>query len=304
MNTLLANYKKELTSNDARIKDVLELLQEAQLQYLDRFLDIGMGQGEVLKWLSTKGKKCTGTGLKIESYGIDKEIYKKNYNIDIIECSAEKMPFENNYFDAVIMSHVLEHCSNTALILAEVRRVLSDNGWLFIFVPPHDNMIYAGHINTGWNIGQLMYVLLMNGFNVSHGRFIKYNYNVCGFVQKETMQLPVLRYDRGDIAILHNEGFFPLPIITTNNENDTYFGNLNSVNWDENSAVLNKLKHPPEISSRIKHLIKFFILALFRLLPCKAKVSISRYFMQLGHFMEYELYHPKDNYNPKNLKGF
>lgn len=35
------------------------------------------------------------------------------------------------------------------------------------------------HISIGWNVGQLMYVLLLNGFDVAAGRFIEHGYNVC-----------------------------------------------------------------------------------------------------------------------------
>lgn len=289
--------------NDQRLINVMQLLQEAPIENLKNFLDIGMGQGEILKWLSKQGKKCTGTGLQIKSYGIDQNKLKKEYDIDIFECSAEKMPFKNKHFDGIIMSHVLEHCPDVRIVLREVRRVLSDKGWLFIFVPPYDDIIYAGHISVGWNIGQLMYVLLINGFNVSHGHFIKYNFNVCGFVQKEHRTLPPLRGDKGDINTLFTKNFFPLSILTSNGENDTYFGNLNSINWNNNSEILKKLKIPAKPSSKLFYFLFYPILAAFNLMPFKIKLRISDRIMRIANILRITTFHNFELFNPKNLKG-
>lgn len=293
---------KEL--KDQRLINVMELLQEAPIENLVNFLDIGMGQGEILKWLSKQGKKCTGTGLQIKSYGIDQNELKKEYGINVFECSAEKMPFKNNYFDGIIMSHVLEHCPDIGIVLREVRRVLADNGWLFIFVPPYDDIIYAGHVSIGWNVGQLMYVLLLNGFNVSRGHFVKYNFNVCAFVQKEHRMLPALRGDKGDINTLSQKKIFPLPILTTNGENDTYFGNLNSINWNNNSEILKKLKIHAKLSSKLFYFLFYPFLAAFNLMPFKIKLRISDKIMRIANILRITTFHNFELFNPKNLKGF
>ncbi len=111
------------------------------------------------------------------------------------------------------MSHVLEHCHNAGQALQEVRRVLADNGRLFIFVPPYTTYVCSGHVSTGWNVGELLYVLLLNGFDVRAGHFVEYGHSVCGFVRKASVALPALRGDRGDIRILAESGLFPLPVV-------------------------------------------------------------------------------------------
>jgi SAM-dependent methyltransferase len=92
------------------------------------------------------------------------------------------MPFPEKSFDAVVLSHVLEHCADVGRALGHVRRVLKEKGLLLVFVPPVEDIVCAGHVSVGWNVGQLMYVLALNGFDVSRGNFIEYGYNVCGFV--------------------------------------------------------------------------------------------------------------------------
>jgi len=53
---------------------------------------------------------------------------------DVI-ASAYYLPFKNNYFEKVIMGHVLEHLTSCVEALKEAARVLTDEGILQIEVP-------------------------------------------------------------------------------------------------------------------------------------------------------------------------
>lgn len=287
---------------DERMKNIFELLGEAPLKSLKTFLDIGMGKGQILKWLSEKEKICTGIGVEMESYGANIEEIKQKYGISIVECNAEKMPFENNSFDGIIMSHVLEHCYNIQLILKEVSRVLSNDGWLFIFVPPHENIVCAGHLNAGWSVGQLMYVLLVNGYNVKNGKFIQYGYNICGFVQKNKIPLPPLRGDKGDIYILQKNGYFPLPIKSKDKLDDSYFGNIKSINWDPSSKIIKKMHAKNNVIS--KKIFSFLISLFSKTLPTKTKTILGVSLIKIGNKLKGDLGDDSNNkINPKILKG-
>ena len=233
---------------DDRLVQVLELLGTISFDGYKNVLDIGIGKAQISKWFISKGFKVTGTGLEVSSYDININELKSNHNIKIIECGIEKMPFEDNSFDIILMSHILEHCYNVGFALQEVKRVLSHNGVLCIFVPPHDDFVCSGHVSMGWNLGQLMYVLLLNGFSVKDGKFAHYGHNVSAIVKKSNIALPALRGDRGDIHILDDLGFFPLAIISNDGLNDNFFGKFRSINWDielltikSNKTILNKL---------------------------------------------------------------
>lgn len=256
---------------DGRMTNVLELLEEAPLDSLNNFLDIGAGKGQILKWLSNKGKKCTGIGLEIDSYGANLKELKNKYDIEVVESGVEKMPFPDQSFDGIVMSHVLEHCPNIGLALREVKRVLKDDGWLFIFVPPHDDRVTGGHIAMGWNIGQLMYVLVASGFDIKAGKFIAYGYNICGFVQKNKRSLPAIRYDQGDIHILQKAGFFPAPIETADGQKDGFFGNIKSINWNPNSKIIQKIKGVPKNDSAILYAIKILLFQISKYIPERLK---------------------------------
>lgn len=283
---------------DNRMTSVMELLNEASLESLTDFLDIGVGKGQIIKWLAQKGKTCTGIGLELNSYDANLDELNKKYDIKFIECGIENVPVPDNSFDGIIMSHVLEHCHNVGLALVEVKRLLRPGGWLFIFVPPHENLVCAGHIATGWNIGQLMYVLLLNGFDIKNGRFIKYGYNICAFVQKSNIPLPPLRGDKGDIYILQKNNLFPLPIKSRDGFDDCYYGDIKSINWPLDSEILKKISAQENNFTKKSYFL--FSNFLSAILPKKIKQALSRLLIKSGRILNGE--ETNNKINPKILK--
>lgn len=290
---------------DARLANVVELLDQESLDSLDTFLDIGMGKGQISVYLSKKGKKVTATGLELDSYSAKLNDLKQKYGINAIECGIESMPFADKAFDGIVMSHILEHCPNVGFALKEARRVMKDDGWLFLFVPPHESRVCAGHISIGWNIGQLMYVLLLNGFDVKNGKFIQYGYNVAAFVQKRLEPLPPLRYDQGDINILAAHGLFPAPIITADGNNDGYFGNLIAVNWDRSFVDKMLEKNAKAVIAKPSAIIKILNCVL-KIIPRKSRVKLSQKVLTLANLIYIHGYTGKNDaasINPKVLNG-
>lgn len=276
---------------DDRPTAVIDLLGQAPLEDLHSFLDIGFGDGQLTEWLCRKGKSVTATGLQIDSYSADIRRLRDEYGVRTEECYAEKMPFPDKCFDAVVMSHVLEHCPNVQLALQEVRRVMADHGRLFVFVPPQSDRVAAGHISMGWNIGQLMYVLLVNGFDVKNGSFLHAGYNVAAFVRKNLSPLPPLRGDRGDIATLNQHNLFPLSIETADGFNDGFCGAIESINWERRAK--------PGTTGGGRKVIKKLLISSVRLMPLRARVSLSERLESLVRILNYEAV---DRKNPPVLR--
>lgn len=226
---------------DHRMAEIFRLLEYVPFMQ-GRILDIGVGRGQISKYFLEKPSvtHVEGIGLEIDSYGLLPELEKSG--LHITECAVENMPFENGAFDIAVASHVLEHVPNMGLALQEIRRVLRDGGYLYIFIPGYSSMVLAGHINTGWNIGQLMYTLLLSGFDVKNGSFIKYGYSLCAFVQKKDMKLPVLRGDRGDLALIDSYDLLPRKIkdygCWGEGLQDGFFGEIASINWNHAEELL------------------------------------------------------------------
>lgn len=139
----------------------------------------------------------------------------------------EEITFESfmpdRQFDAIWASHVIEHVPNPGAFLEKIHQILSDDGWLFILVPKFKHNVVGGHISTGWNTGQLMYNLLLSGFDIKNGHFINHGYSVCAFVRKAATPLPELRMDRTDIET--TKDLWPMPV------HHGFDGDIKSVNW-------------------------------------------------------------------------
>lgn len=147
-------------------------------------LDIGMGSdSRLVEYFINQDKE-------VYSIDIEKRNDYDHERFHFIKGNFLDHSFDTS-FDAVWASHVLEHVQNTGIFLDKVYDILNEDGIFFVMVPPHKTKIVGGHVTTGWNIGLLMYNLILAGFNVREGRFKKYGYNVAGFVRKrKTKNLP------------------------------------------------------------------------------------------------------------------
>lgn len=107
--------------------DAIEGLTEST----DRIIDIACGNGSILRFLRDKGYTDLH-GLEISQYAIDR---LNSEDIDMHYGSLPKIPLENNCFDVVIASQILEHLICRRTFIFEVRRILKTNGRAFLFVP-------------------------------------------------------------------------------------------------------------------------------------------------------------------------
>jgi SAM-dependent methyltransferase len=143
---------------------------------LAKFLDVGCGNGRVLKMLRNRGY--------LNTYGVDisnlfvQELHKKKLK-HIYTYNGVSMPFRNNFFDVVGSFNVLEHTKNPISFLKEQVRILRPGGYLIVACP---NFLTA--------------VL-----NHSHPR-------IAGFVRKIQNVLIVIRK-----LIKHDYTFEKMPII-------------------------------------------------------------------------------------------
>lgn len=77
-----------------------------------------------------------------EKYGLDpslrlSEIDEENLNLKVFDITKNRLPFNNNFFDAVTMLAVFEHIDGDKLIfvLKEIQRVLKKEGMFIITTP-------------------------------------------------------------------------------------------------------------------------------------------------------------------------
>ena len=110
-------------------------------------LDFGCGSKPYKKLFDVE----TYIGLDIEESGHD----NTNENVDIYY-DGKVLPFQDNYFDSIFSTEVLEHVFNIDDIVKELYRVLKVDGYILVTVPfvwneheiPYD---YARYTSYGLN---------------------------------------------------------------------------------------------------------------------------------------------------------
>ena len=95
-----------------------------------RILEVGFGRGVFPLWFCANHHYY---GFDIE-YKTEVDYSKMKGNL-ILHDGNQPFPYEDNYFNIVFSSHVLEHIENQKLFVAEMHRVLRDDGVLLLSVP-------------------------------------------------------------------------------------------------------------------------------------------------------------------------
>jgi ubiquinone/menaquinone biosynthesis C-methylase UbiE len=113
-------------------KEVLEkeaLLVAKELGGCKKILSVGCGPGFLESRLKQLGK-AEVVGLEQS----EEMLVLARGKIDVVEGSAEKMQFADNYFDCVLFITSLEFIDNLKKALAEAARVLSPNGRILALI--------------------------------------------------------------------------------------------------------------------------------------------------------------------------
>jgi SAM-dependent methyltransferase len=109
------------------------LLDFLELRDGKRVLDCGCGMGFYLMVMSTL--------WNLELVGLDADVERLRWaeehgiQAELVHGDAQRLPFEDASFDAVLMTEVLEHLPDDGAALSEVLRVLRPGGTLAISVP-------------------------------------------------------------------------------------------------------------------------------------------------------------------------
>lgn len=113
-------------------KEYPEILEELEKEEFHDILDAGCGTGAVLYLLNQKYPDRHYTGIDLSDKMIEVAKRKKMQGVDLVCGDCEKLPFEDNSFDAVICSMSFHHYPNPQLFFKNVFRVLRPNGRLIL----------------------------------------------------------------------------------------------------------------------------------------------------------------------------
>jgi len=110
-----------------------------------KLLDVGAGVGTLLSVAARRGFAVKGVEVSRWAAAFARE--KKG--LDILTGSLEDACLEMEAFDVVVINHVLEHVDEPRALMAEVHRILKNDGLLVIGVP-NIGSIMAGLQSGKW----------------------------------------------------------------------------------------------------------------------------------------------------------
>ncbi len=138
------NFKKHTSKNPIQrlllwnfFRNLINLIASKSV---DSILDVGCGEGFTLNRLKGKGigKRLEGIEHSIDAIELGKKIYP---DIKITQGSIYDLPYQDNSFDLVLCTEVLEHLEDPKKGLEELIRV--SKKYLVISVPNEPFFMFA-----------------------------------------------------------------------------------------------------------------------------------------------------------------
>lgn len=112
-----------------------------------KVLDIASGEGYGSNILSLHAASVTGVDISRDAVESAKQKYKRS-NLRFIEGSADKIPLEDASVDLVVSFETIEHHDKHHEMMAEIKRVLKEDGILIISTPDKENYtIKTNYVN-------------------------------------------------------------------------------------------------------------------------------------------------------------
>ncbi len=137
-----------------------------------KILEVGAGDGSILKYLDEWHFASELHALEISESGVEQIENRKLNSLKAVQLfDGYKIPFADNKFDLVILSHVLEHVEFERMLLREIRRVSKN---LVIEVPIDyrfgvdkriKHFLAYGHINM-YTPSSLRFLVQTEGFKI------------------------------------------------------------------------------------------------------------------------------------------
>jgi len=113
-----------------------------------KILDLGCGEGYGTLLLSHHARSVVG--IDVDESIINHARQKYRGKVEILAYDGKKIPFEDETFDAVVSSQVIEHVEDVVQFLFEAKRVLKIGGALFVSTPNRVYRLKPGQ--KPWNI--------------------------------------------------------------------------------------------------------------------------------------------------------
>jgi SAM-dependent methyltransferase len=99
----------------------------------ERVLDIGCGAGVNAAFLKERGgHKVWGITLSADEARIAADYCE---DVQVINVETNALPYDEHFFDTILMSHVLEHMISPKKVLCKIAKYLKPEGTLIVALP-------------------------------------------------------------------------------------------------------------------------------------------------------------------------
>lgn len=109
---------------------------EAKLGRKGDLLDVGCGRGENIWAAKEAGWRYRGIDPSEDFV----QFGRINLGVEADVGTLAEMNFEDESFDAIVMSGIIEHLYEPAAVLDEIHRILRPDGWLYFDAPNEDGL--------------------------------------------------------------------------------------------------------------------------------------------------------------------
>lgn len=153
-------------------------VEQAVAERHERLLDIGCGDGENM--LRFQQSHLAKVGLEVSWSRLRTA---RQMGLDVMQASGTRLPHGDNSFDMVYIAHVLHHVADYGAALAEIARVLDEQGEVFLVETVTDHPLLrfgrnlypywrGDHVEADWSFAELSQILQDAGFEISaSGRY-------------------------------------------------------------------------------------------------------------------------------------
>lgn len=120
------------------VSDFLIMLKYREVSHFKktgRILDVGCGGGGLLFGFKTRGWRTFGVDTSERAC----RLAERTTGGKIFNCALKVCIFPDKYFDVVVLNHVIEHMSFPNKELAEINRILKNDGIIFVHTPNIDS---------------------------------------------------------------------------------------------------------------------------------------------------------------------
>ena len=122
---MLSSLKNIILNNGVKQKFFLSFNRDYKI------LELGCGIGRNARFVKKYFQEIEYHGIDIlQKDKVDTFIKFKNINLD-----ENRLPYNTEYFDVIIFTHVLEHLNDPLSLGDEINRVLKNNGRIYVEAP-------------------------------------------------------------------------------------------------------------------------------------------------------------------------